>query len=827
MAVPATIQPLAPNQISLNGQRYTTVGPVVKTKATQFSPPQRTGSPDRGDQQFASEVVWDDLTGGLGVQDMNEQEFPDRFSESSLFTMIKKRWMLPPRRRQATVNGAAFSANIAGMVTYAGQTYVVGGTTVKRIPVLYGADSTSHLTHALRYYTPNTGVGGSWGTAGSEYPLPAAATGPPILWKGNIWIPCGSQLVRYNVGSTRFDTVTNASGGGAIPAQLLAVFDEDLYILQNTGAVVSTDDNATSVTLVARGGVDTFEQLNGLTIHRNAAGEPTPFITTERDLLAHEYWTAKVHRTGIRFSDGDLNNGKGLATWDGSLWLCRGLNVYQILEVRLVRGPNTGDGMSRDHQGYCVALEPSFDNFLVAAVDGGTYTPRQIPSVLAYNRKGWHTLVRGTDRPAASGHADAFTRADSSSAIGGSGWTVVAGTWGISSNKAYRSASTGHDLVIRSGTGISNGVITAVVDQSGSPTYAIDRRIIFRYSDIDNYLYVRAYAASAIAPYALALRRRQAGVEADLSTTAPLFTNGGTISVVFNGSTIDVHMNGLLVINATSTFNQSADSHGLGAGSTDLAGRWDDFDLYTNQNRFTALGYAPSGRITNPGTLFFNDGTVLEYIFLYDTTDNPNQWVFKDFESSGQLVLPWFDANLSEVQKTFVSVQIRTLDCTANRTVKVYFASDDGTTWTQMYDETGATKTITADGATTLFFDTDRLGSKYFKLRLRVDLETDDTTISPKVLFAKVRYLKELDVLYSYTLQVNLSAHQPDQVTAAQARANLDTAVELKTLVPFAYHGGESGDTKYVLISGYTGPTGAGPDETGSAYLTLIEVTPQ
>ena len=133
MAVPTTPNPLDRGVFALQGKQYWTKGQIVERKATQFASPIRTGNAERADQQFASEVIWDDLSGGLGVINMDERESPDRFTDSSIETRVVKRWMLAPRKNTVTITGAAFAANPSGAVTYGGYTYVVGGTAVKRL----------------------------------------------------------------------------------------------------------------------------------------------------------------------------------------------------------------------------------------------------------------------------------------------------------------------------------------------------------------------------------------------------------------------------------------------------------------------------------------------------------------------------------------------------------------------------------------------------------------------------------------------------------------------------------------------------------------------
>src|SRR3990167_6104984 len=112
MVLPTVIPPLDELTIFLGSNRYRVVSPVHRLKVTQPAPPIRTGPPTRQTDQVASSVIWEDLTGGLGVINMDEAESPDRFSDSDAWTLTKNYWTLPPKQNSATVYGAAFTGPI-------------------------------------------------------------------------------------------------------------------------------------------------------------------------------------------------------------------------------------------------------------------------------------------------------------------------------------------------------------------------------------------------------------------------------------------------------------------------------------------------------------------------------------------------------------------------------------------------------------------------------------------------------------------------------------------------------------------------------------------
>ena len=824
MAVPTVIQPIDTNEIHLFGKQYWVDGTILKRRTTQVAPATRTGNPERADQQFASEVIWDDLTGGVGVINMDERETPDRFTYSSAETRVPKRVMMPPARRIVTVNGQSFDGTnfITGGVNYSSNDYIVGGTVVKQL------DSTG----TMRYYNDNTGVGGSWATSGgTEYSLPTVAYSKPILWKGNLWIPCTTQLIRYATGTTRFDNVTN--GGANIAAYFLAIFDEDLLILTSNGTIFSTDDNTLTPTVTTRGVVDTFRALTGLTIHKNNLGEPAPIIGTDRGLLLHDYWTQKLYEMGITFYNGDADNCKGLTTWDGDLWFGKGGNAHQVTGgARVVRGPNLRDGLLKQYQGHVVELCPSLDNSLIGAID--SITAGQISSYMAYNRKGWHPIA---EMPAffhttgAGDYYDTVTRADSTTTPGtstsGHAWTERVGEWGVDTNKLYRVSTGGAFDLCTLTTTLSDCLVEALFTFAGAGVQiTAKQQLVFRLSDSSNFLAVETVVDGSGFLY-LKLVKVEAGTSTTLDTWYYAYeVASSTITAHCLADQIVIYVDGVPVMQQYSTFNQTAVIHGIGllAAGTGAAARWDDIYINDDRSRAKLLHYSAS---STPGKLYFNQGNRLGYVSLYDTTENQTQFITNDFERYATLLYPIFDAGLSEVQKTALSVQIRMLDTSAYEFATLWYTTDDGTTWTQMLDINGAAATVSSNGVTNLFFDTDRLGTLFYNVQFKIQLyaralgSSANQTRSPKVVFLKMRYLKQFDILYGYTVKLDLTRDQPDGNTSREAITNVESAIAGKLLGKFSY---KDGDTRTVFIEQFAGPVGTGTEHDMRPTLTLLEI---
>ena len=838
---PTTIDPIDVEELSLFGYRYWVRNGIRKRKVSATAPAIRTGNVTFADQQFASEVIWEDLTGGLGVMNMDEREFPDRFTDSSVFTLLKKQRTLLPKRNTVTITGAAFS-EIAGAASYRGFTYVAGGARVKRL---------SGTVPLVEYYNTVTTVWMSTGTA-NELSMNGVAASKPIIWKDLVWFSQNTGgLYSYdpdNVagGFTAVTTTLPAPSSAQVKPLFLFIFDEDLAVLDATGGVYSTDDTTPTTTAdwTFRGSVDTFEQLNGVVVGRNNLGDPAPWISTDRGLMLHDWWTQKMYQSGIQWFDADTNNGKGITTWDGDVWFGKSGNAHQVVAgARVVRGPNVGDGLLKERQGHIVALNNTFDNFLVAGLNAPAIGRS---SVLAYNRKGWHVLAYGSGTGSAqdyesefgsyAGYAkagrgvvgqpaldvfDNFNR-DHAGALGtstsGHAWTLV-GAWVIENpvtgNVPYDGQAdppAGANNVAVIASGVSDGVVKGTFDTATAGT-----RLIFRYTDIDNYLFVEARASD----WRLATRINVPPVaETTVTTYNATPVNGDKVEVVLSGTSVQVYFNDVLRISSTITNFQTAASHGIGADGAS-AGKFDNFmvDGLSNELKFVHV----CGFVT-PNHLYYNEGSALKFVRLYDYTDNPNQYEVTEFELAGDLILPWFDANLASVQKTALSAQARVLGASSTETYKLWYQIDDVDTWIQMFDVNGILATVTPRGVTDLYMDTVRGRTLFRNIRFKEELASGSSSLSPRVVFVKLRYIREFNVLYGFDFDIDLTRDQPDGRTPQEAIANLETAVGGKQIGVLSYLSSDATNRSDVYITTYGGPVGSGVDRTMIATLSVIEM---
>jgi hypothetical protein len=168
---------------------------------------------------------------------------------------------------------------------------------------------------------------------------------------------------------------------------------------------------------------------------------------------------------------------------------------------------------------------------------------------------------------------DSFTRTDSSSSLGsadvGGVWTASHGTWGISSNQAYTSASdTGGTFggLATIDHGWSDGSIQVNVT---NPSNGHQGGLNFRYSDANNFWVAFIYRANG-SPFHSLLYAGKAvagsvsylinGVDVESVITYP-----ATLSVTTTGSSIGIYLNGSQVSGSplTDSHNSTATGHGL------------------------------------------------------------------------------------------------------------------------------------------------------------------------------------------------------------------------------------------------------------------------
>lgn len=224
---------------------------------------------------------------------------------------------------------------------------------------------------------------------------------------------------------------------------------------------------------------------------------------------------------------------------------------------------DTGDGMDGTVPIY------AYPNARVLWVEGSDTTSPLYPYISYYDRTtvsypNGHAIEHArvvnvqswSAQDSIAAFADRFDRANSTTSIGGTGWTALTGTWGISSNQAYIQSEASPNAVVRQATGPSaNGdglyQFAVVIPASGNGNWLCCVRL----QDATHFIYVTNGGNSNT----LYLRSNNGGSVATINSTGAgiSFANSTTyiISIRVMGATYQVYVNGALKLDWSTDSN--------------------------------------------------------------------------------------------------------------------------------------------------------------------------------------------------------------------------------------------------------------------------------
>lgn len=171
----------------------------------------------------------------------------------------------------------------------------------------------------------------------------------------------------------------------------------------------------------------------------------------------------------------------------------------------------------------------------------------------------------------ATDRTDNFNRTDTTNNIGtpsdgGSAWSQISGTWGITTNRAYASASPGQDICVletSESTGYVQVTFTTVSSSAG---------VVARMTDNSNYLLV------SIVPGTITMHKRVAGSFTTLGSYAS-GASGDTVKFTYNSSNnLEAFLNGVSRISVTDSAGSANTKVGIRV-ATDTLSRFDDFSF--------------------------------------------------------------------------------------------------------------------------------------------------------------------------------------------------------------------------------------------------------
>lgn len=167
--------------------------------------------------------------------------------------------------------------------------------------------------------------------------------------------------------------------------------------------------------------------------------------------------------------------------------------------------------------------------------------------------------------------SDTFTRADSATTLGsadtGHAWTAYAGTWGISTNRAYQAAF-GTDAPVAVDSGRADCTVRVTLAVIQGITAAVG--LTFRLSDASNWFRLVMSSDS------LVLQKNTAGSLTVVTSVAVTRVDGMKLKVILAGSGISCYADDVLKFTVSDSHNATATRHGLNVHSNNVA-RLDDF----------------------------------------------------------------------------------------------------------------------------------------------------------------------------------------------------------------------------------------------------------
>ena len=231
---------------------------------------------------------------------------------------------------------------------------------------------------------------------------------------------------------------------------------------------------------------------------------------------------------------------------------------------------------------------------------------------------------------------------------------------------------------------------------------------------------------------------------------------------------------------------------------------------------------------TNPYRLYWGFDGDLYYQQLQSDVINPNQIVNYNYESTGLLYTPWFNADQVEVDKLALKVKVDTANCssggtTENQKIKVEYAldgkekNDDGTT---AYVTLG---TITSSDEPAEYTLASGVGIAFRSIQFKITLTTDNQTVSPDMLNLTLIFRKKLDTKFGWS--VNLDMTKPYKGRSPKdMRADILSDIDSNTLLEFTYRDDSSTNRNYYVdIINAQGLEHTATDERGTTTILVSE----
>lgn len=184
-----------------------------------------------------------------------------------------------------------------------------------------------------------------------------------------------------------------------------------------------------------------------------------------------------------------------------------------------------------------------------------------------------------------------------------------------------------------------------------------------------------------------------------------------------------------------------------------------------------ATGYLALQNVNNDLVVATGDDG---YVYKVDTAN---------YATQGNVQMSYFDANLPSIPKLFADVEVKHDPLPTGTNVKVYYKHKESDSWTLL----GTSDTVAGESKVMSFAS----GTNSKKITLKVELNTTDTTKSPKVTEVICRYALFPTRKWQWNMrlmakkELQLLDKTAETLTATQIRSNLETAQSATQLITF------------------------------------------
>ncbi len=232
----------------------------------------------------------------------------------------------------------------------------------------------------------------------------------------------------------------------------------------------------------------------------------------------------------------------------------------------------------------------------------------------------------------------------------------------------------------------------------------------------------------------------------------------------------------------------------------------------------------------NEYNLWFAENQRVTKMSLPKDIVNPSQVTDMTFDSrTTQWESPWLDTESSNETWTAIAAYLKTTNPTTSETVKLEYAVDYETSYTDLTERTGPQDT--AGDVKYLFPDNELNGAepsgKTFKaIKFRMTLARGSTnTNSPDVIKGALSFKKNLDVAFGFSFIIDMTEGTAYGESAGEALALLQATIAKQTLYDFTFRDDDGEDRNYwVTLTNYASLEETGHEQVGQHQVQVSEV---